>query len=121
MERLGAYKVVDWHCLRLAVPEKDERLEKLNDEIMEKYGFEVLDVAYLLKHDKKKLSEWIMKCLGVLDEAKACKAHLLFPEFFIRAAVPDARDSARKLTVLVRKEHFAGYGRGYRTYELFRP
>ncbi len=71
MERLGAYKVVDWHCLRLAVPEKDERLEKLNDEIMEKYGFEVLDVAYLLKHDKKKLSEWIMKCLGVLDEAYA--------------------------------------------------
>jgi len=71
MEKLGAYKVVDWNCMRITVPEKDDRLKVLNDEIMEKYGFEVLDVAYLLKHDKKKLSEYIMKCLTVLDEAYA--------------------------------------------------
>ena len=69
MEKMNAYKVVDWHCLRIAVPEKDDRLKQLNDEIVAKYGFEVLDVAYLLKHDKKKLSEYIMKCLDVLDEA----------------------------------------------------
>ena len=71
MERLGAYKVVDWHCLRLAVPEKDERLERLANAIAKRNGYTVLDVKWYLRHNKKKLSEYIMQCLDVLDEAYA--------------------------------------------------
>lgn len=70
MEKLGAYKVVDWNCYRLTVPEKaDERLQRLSDMIAKKNGYELVDVKYLLKHDKKKLSRYIMQCLDVLDEA----------------------------------------------------
>ncbi|MDE7082420.1 MAG: N-acetyltransferase [Clostridia bacterium] len=70
MEKLGAYKVVDWNCYRVKVPEKhDERLQRLSDKIAERNGYEVLDVAYYLKHDKNKLSEYIMQALDVLDEA----------------------------------------------------
>ncbi len=71
MERLGAYKVVDWHCLRIAVPEKDERLERLANSIAKRNGYTVLDVKWYLRHNKKKLSEYIMQCLDVLDEAYA--------------------------------------------------
>ena len=71
MERLGAYKVVDWHCLRLAVPEKDERLERLANAIAKRNGYTVLDVKWYLRHNKKKLSEYIMQCLDVVDEAYA--------------------------------------------------
>ena len=71
MERLGAYKVVDWHCLRIAVPEKDERLERLANAIAKRNGYTVLDVKWYLRHNKKKLSEYIMQCLDVLDEAYA--------------------------------------------------
>ena len=28
-----------------------------------------MNVVYLLKHDKKKLSEYILQCMDVLDEA----------------------------------------------------
>ena len=70
MEKLGAYKVVDWNCYRVKVPEKhDERLEKLAALIAKKNGYEVLDVKYWLKHDKKKLKAYIMQCMDVLDEA----------------------------------------------------
>ncbi|MBD5585139.1 MAG: hypothetical protein HDQ88_08655 [Clostridia bacterium] len=70
MEKLGAYKVVDWNCYRVKVPEKhDERLQRLSDRIMERNGYELLDVAYYLKHDKKKLSDYIMQAMDVLDEA----------------------------------------------------
>ena len=69
MEMLGAYKVVDWHCFRFAVPERDERLHRLSEKIAEKNGYTVLDVKTLLKKDKKKLSGYIMQCLDILDEA----------------------------------------------------
>ena len=72
MEALGAYKVTDWNCYRIKVPEKhDERLKKLSALVAKRNGFELVDIAYLLKHDKKKLDEYIMKCLTVLDEAFA--------------------------------------------------
>ena len=71
MERLGAYKVVDWHCLRIAVPEKDERLERLANAIAKRNGYTVLDVKWYLRHNKKKLSEYIMQCLDVLRSVRA--------------------------------------------------
>ena len=72
MQKLGAQKAVDWHCYRIKVPEKkDERFEKLANAIAEREGYSVLDVAYLKKHDKKKLNGYIMQCLHVLDEAFA--------------------------------------------------
>ena len=70
MQKLGAYKVVDWNCYRIAAPsEPDERLAKLSEKIAKKNGYEMLDVAYLLKHDKKKLRGYLMQCMDVLDEA----------------------------------------------------
>ncbi len=72
MEKLGAYKVVDWNCFVMKVPEThDEKFQRLSNAIQKKNGYEFVDVAYLLKHDKKKLSEYIMQCLDVLDEAYA--------------------------------------------------
>ncbi len=69
MEKLGAYKVVDWNGYRIAVPEKDERLERVSNVVAERNGFTVLDVNYLLKHDKKKLDSYILRCFDVLNEA----------------------------------------------------
>lgn len=70
MQKLGAYKVVDWNCYRITVPEKhDERLEKLSAMIAKKNGYTLADVKHLLKHDRKKLDGYIMQALGVLDEA----------------------------------------------------
>ncbi len=72
MQKLGAYKNADWNCYRIKVPEKpDERLQRLSDLIAKKNGYTLVDVKYLLKHDKPKLSDYIMQCLGVLDEAFA--------------------------------------------------
>jgi len=71
MEKLGAYKVVDWNCFKIAVPPIDPQLERLSNAVQKKNGYEVLDVKYWLKHDKKKLSDYIMQCLDVLDEAYA--------------------------------------------------
>ena len=71
MEKLGAYKVVDWNCFKMAVPDGDEQLERLANAVQKKNGYEVLDVRYYLKHDKKKLSDYIMQCLDILDEAYA--------------------------------------------------
>ena len=70
MEKLGAYKIVDWNSYVVKVPDKpDERLTKLADMIKKRNGYEMLDIKYLLKHDKKQLSSYIMECLTVLDEA----------------------------------------------------
>lgn len=72
MEKLGAYKVVDWNCYRITVPEKvDERLKKLSESVKKRNGYTVLDVAYYMKHDKAKLKEYIMQCLDILDEVYA--------------------------------------------------
>lgn len=72
MKKLGAYKVVDWNCYRIPVPEKpDPRLQRLSDLIAEKNGYSLLDVRWYLKHDRKKLDGYIMQCLDVLDEAFA--------------------------------------------------
>lgn len=69
MQRLGAYKVVDWDCFRLTIPKTiDERLIRLSDAIAKKNGYTFADVGYLYKHDRKKLSEYIMQCLDILDE-----------------------------------------------------
>ncbi len=70
MEKLGAYKVVDWNAYRITVPEKvDERLKRIADEVQKKNGYEILDVAYYAKHDKKKLFDYVIQALTVLDEA----------------------------------------------------
>ena len=70
MQKLGAYKVVDWNSYVITPPtEVDERLKKLSDTVMERGGYEILDVAYYAKHDKKKLKEYVMQALDVLDEA----------------------------------------------------
>ncbi len=72
MEKLGAYKVVDWNCYRITVPEKvDERLKKLSESVKKRNGYTVLDVAYYMKHDKAKLKDYIMQCLDILDEVYA--------------------------------------------------
>lgn len=72
MKKLGAYKVVDWNCHLVTVPDRvDEKLSRLCDKIAQKNGYEILDVKYYLKHDKKQLSKYIMQCLDILDEAYA--------------------------------------------------
>lgn len=72
MEKLGAYKVVDWNCYRIRVPEQaDERLERLAAVIAKRNGYTLLDIKGLLKTDKKKLDKYLMQGLGVLDEAFA--------------------------------------------------
>ena len=70
MQKLGAYKVVDWNCYRIKVPENvDERLDRLAAAVKKRGGYETVDVKYLVKHDKEKLKEYIMQALDVLDEA----------------------------------------------------
>ena len=72
MEKLGAYKVVDWTSYEIRVPDKsDMRAKRLSNKLIEKYGFKIVDMPYLYKHDKKKFDEYGMKCLDVLDEAFA--------------------------------------------------
>ncbi|MDE6442559.1 MAG: hypothetical protein K2L12_07420 [Clostridia bacterium] len=70
MQKLGAYKVVDWNCYRITAPTTvQEKIVRLSEKIKAKNGYEILDVAYLLKHDKKKLHKYLMQCMDVLDEA----------------------------------------------------
>ena len=72
MEKLGAYKVVDWTSYEIKVPaEQDMRVKNLAETIKKKYNLKVVDLAYLYKHDRKKFDEYGMKCLTVLDEAFA--------------------------------------------------
>lgn len=70
MEKLGAYKVVDWNCYTITPPTAvPEKIKSLSDSVMEKYGYEILDVAYYLKHDKKRLKEYVVEAMDVLDAA----------------------------------------------------
>lgn len=72
MEKLGAYKVVDWTSYEIKVPaEQDMRVKNLAETIKKKHNLKVVDLAYLYKHDRKKFDEYGMKCLTVLDEAFA--------------------------------------------------
>lgn len=72
MEKLGAYKVVDWNCYVIKAPKEIEpRMKRLSQAVMDRYGYEILDVAYYLKHDKKKLKAYIMQALDVMDRAFA--------------------------------------------------
>ena len=70
MQKLGAYKVVDWNSYRMSVPaERDVRLSRLAEAIIKRGGYEVLDVEGLMKRDKKSLDRYVMECLDVLDES----------------------------------------------------
>ena len=70
MQKLGAYKVVDWNAYRILSPkELDTRIKKISEDVIKKYGYEILDIEYLAKHDKKKLEEYVMQALDVMDEA----------------------------------------------------
>ena len=72
MEKLGAYKVVDWTSYEIKVPEQpDPRAKRIAEMLKKKYGFKTLDLGYLFKHDKKEFDRYAMKCLDVLDEAFA--------------------------------------------------
>lgn len=71
MEKLGAYKVVDWNCYLIKVPEKrDERLARISEYVIKRNGYEVADVYALAKQkDKQPLRELMMSCLDVMNEA----------------------------------------------------
>lgn len=65
MEKLGAYKVVDWNCYRITVPDQpDERLQRMSELIMKRNNYTILDVAHT---PKKQLDDYIMQCMTVLD------------------------------------------------------
>ena len=69
MEKLHAYKVVDWNCYRLKVPKThDERLARIADHVKRRNGYQVVDVARLQKiHGKKELKDVMMQCLEVMN------------------------------------------------------
>lgn len=70
MQKLQAYKIVDWNCYRIKVPEKhDERLRRLSELVIKRNGYETVDIKHLLKHNKPQLKEYVMQALTVLDEA----------------------------------------------------
>lgn len=72
MEKLGAYKVVDWNCHVVKVPDRvDDKISRIADKIAERNGYTILDVGYYWKHDKKQLNNYVMQCLDILDEAYA--------------------------------------------------
>lgn len=71
MQKLGAYKVVDWNSYIIKVPDKsDERLKRLSEYVQKRNGYEVADVYGLVKRkDKKGLKNLMMNCLDVMNEA----------------------------------------------------
>lgn len=71
MQRLGAYKVVDWNCYLIKVPEQhDERISRVAEYVKKRNGYEVADVYALSKlKDKSKLRELMMSCLDVMNDA----------------------------------------------------
>lgn len=71
MQKLGAYKVVDWNCYRIKVPEKhDERLARVAEYVRKRNGYEIADVyALAKKRNKHDLRELMKGCMDVLDEA----------------------------------------------------
>ncbi len=71
MEKLGAYKVVDWNCYRIKVPEKtDERLTRIAKLVARRNGYTVVDLPTVMK-DKKELKRIMLECMDVLDIAFA--------------------------------------------------
>ncbi|MGN1040206.1 MAG: hypothetical protein ACI4QL_02145 [Candidatus Fimimonas sp.] len=69
MEKLGAYKVVDWNCYRIKVPEKqDERLTRIAQHVAKRNGYTVVDLPAIIK-DKKATKQMMLECLEVLDVA----------------------------------------------------
>lgn len=69
MEKLGAYKVVDWNCYRIKVPEKsDERLTRIANLVARRNGYTVVDLPTVMK-DKKELKRIMLNCMDVLDIA----------------------------------------------------
>ena len=55
MQKLGAYKVVDWNSYRMSVPaERDVRLSRLAEAIKKRGGYEVLDVEGLPRRARRK-------------------------------------------------------------------
>ncbi len=72
MQKLGAYKVVDWTSYEIEVPrETDKRVHRLAEMVKNKNNFRIVDMPYLYRHDKKKFDEYGMKCLDILDKAYA--------------------------------------------------
>lgn len=71
MEKLGAYKVVDWNCYLIKVPnQRDERLARISEYVAKRNGYEIADVYGLVKRkDKKGLRALMMNCLDVMNEA----------------------------------------------------
>lgn len=71
MQRLGAYKVVDWNCYLIKVPEQhDERISRVAEYVKKRNGYEVADVYALAKlKDKSKLRALMMSCLDVMNDA----------------------------------------------------
>lgn len=68
MEKLGAYKVVDWNCYRIKVPSSyDERLERIAKQVKERNGYEVVDLHAV--KNKKEMKNIMLECLDVLDVA----------------------------------------------------
>lgn len=69
MEKLNAYKVVDWNCYLLKVPaERDPRLSRIAQHVKQRNGYEVANVAHLQKiRGKKQLKDVMMQCLDILD------------------------------------------------------
>ncbi|MCM1042703.1 MAG: hypothetical protein NC350_00610 [Corallococcus sp.] len=70
MEMLGAYKVVDWNCYRITVPDENDenvqRLKRMSEVISKRQGYQILDVEHT---PKKQLEDYVMQALTVLDEA----------------------------------------------------
>lgn len=71
MQKLCAYKIIDWDCYRIKVPkERDERLARVSEFVRKRNGYEIADVfALAKKRDKTELRELMKGCMDVLDEA----------------------------------------------------
>lgn len=68
MEKLGAYKVVDWNCYRIKVPDgPDERLERISKMVAKRNNYEIVDLSQY--KDSKSLKAMMLECLEVLDIA----------------------------------------------------
>lgn len=69
MEKLGAYKVVDWNCYRIKVPEThDERLTRIAQHVAKRNNYEVVDLN-AIKKDKAATKQLFVECMEVLDIA----------------------------------------------------
>lgn len=94
MEKLGAYKVVDWNCYRIKVPtEPNERLSRIANIVKRKNSYEVADVYSMSKkRDKTELKNIMLGCMDVLDEA--------FADLFGTSALSDKQKKREVDTLL---------------------